>query len=70
VGFEPTIPVLEQTKKVHALDSVGTVIGSNRGLFEGINRHCLGETEKKKETLVVLRYEYLEVVILTCTTPL
>jgi hypothetical protein len=49
---------------------MATVIGGNRGLFEGVNGHRLGETEKNKETLVVLRYEYLEIVILTCATPL
>jgi hypothetical protein len=27
VGFEPTIPVLERAKKVHALDRAATVIG-------------------------------------------
>jgi hypothetical protein len=27
VGFEPTIPVFEQAKTVHALHSAGTVIG-------------------------------------------
>jgi hypothetical protein len=27
VGFEPTIPVLEQAKTVHALDRAATVIG-------------------------------------------
>jgi hypothetical protein len=26
-GFEPTIPVFEQAKTVHALDGVATVIG-------------------------------------------
>jgi hypothetical protein len=28
VGFEPTIPVFEQAKTVHALDIAATVIGS------------------------------------------
>jgi hypothetical protein len=28
VGFEPTIPVFERTKTVHALDRAATVIGS------------------------------------------
>jgi hypothetical protein len=28
VGFEPTIPVFEQAKTVHALDCTATVIGS------------------------------------------
>jgi hypothetical protein len=27
VGFEPTVPVLERAKTVHALDRVPTVIG-------------------------------------------
>jgi hypothetical protein len=27
VGFEPTIPVFEQAKTVHALDYAATVIG-------------------------------------------
>jgi hypothetical protein len=27
VGFEPTIPVFERAKTVHALDSTATVIG-------------------------------------------
>jgi hypothetical protein len=27
VGFEPTIPVFEREKKVHALDRAATVIG-------------------------------------------
>jgi hypothetical protein len=30
VGFEPTIPVFEQTKTVHALDSAAIVIGMKR----------------------------------------
>jgi hypothetical protein len=30
VEFEPTIPVFERTKKVHALDSGATVIGAYR----------------------------------------
>jgi hypothetical protein len=29
VGFEPTTPVFERAKTVHALDSAATVIGSN-----------------------------------------
>jgi hypothetical protein len=29
VGFEPTIPVLERAKTVHALDGVAIVIGSS-----------------------------------------
>jgi hypothetical protein len=28
VGFEPTIPVFERVKTVHALDGAGTVIGN------------------------------------------
>jgi hypothetical protein len=28
VGFEPTIPVFERAKTVHALDRAATVIGS------------------------------------------
>jgi hypothetical protein len=28
VGFEPTIPVFERAKSVHALDGAATVIGS------------------------------------------
>jgi hypothetical protein len=28
VGFEPTTPVLERAKTVHALDRAATVIGS------------------------------------------
>jgi hypothetical protein len=30
VGFEPTIPVLERVKTVHALDRAASVIGSSR----------------------------------------
>jgi hypothetical protein len=30
VGFEPTIPVFERAKTVHALDRATTVIGHNR----------------------------------------
>jgi hypothetical protein len=30
VGFEPTIPVFELAKTVHALDSPATMIGRNR----------------------------------------
>jgi hypothetical protein len=29
VGFEPTIPVFERAKTIHALDGVTAVIGSN-----------------------------------------
>jgi hypothetical protein len=29
VGFEPTIPVFERAKTVHALDSAATVIGND-----------------------------------------
>jgi hypothetical protein len=29
VGFEPTIPVFEREKKVHALDRAATVVGTN-----------------------------------------
>jgi hypothetical protein len=29
LGFEPTIPVLERAKTVHALDRAATVIGSS-----------------------------------------
>jgi hypothetical protein len=29
VGFEPTIPVFEWAKMVHALDSAATVIGTS-----------------------------------------
>jgi hypothetical protein len=29
VGFEPTIPVFEQAKTVHALDRAATVIGTH-----------------------------------------
>jgi hypothetical protein len=32
VGFEPTIPVCEQAKRIHALDRAATVIGHN---FQG-----------------------------------
>jgi hypothetical protein len=31
VGFEPTIPVFERTKTVHALDRAASVIGMNMG---------------------------------------
>jgi hypothetical protein len=34
VGFEPTIPVFERTKTVHAVDRGATVIGSWRSLAE------------------------------------
>jgi hypothetical protein len=30
LGFEPTIPVFERAKTVHALDHSATLIGSNR----------------------------------------
>jgi hypothetical protein len=30
VGFEPTIPVFERAKTVHALDRAATVIGKER----------------------------------------
>jgi hypothetical protein len=33
VGFEPTIPVIEQAKTVHALDLAGTVIGPMDFMF-------------------------------------
>jgi hypothetical protein len=31
VGFEPTIPVFERVKTVHALDRAATVIGEEWG---------------------------------------
>jgi hypothetical protein len=33
VGFEPTIPVLERAKTVHALDRAATLIGKNISLL-------------------------------------
>jgi hypothetical protein len=33
LGFEPTIPVFERTKTVHALDRAATVIGEEFGLL-------------------------------------
>jgi hypothetical protein len=36
VGFEPTIPVFEQTKTVHALDRTATTIG--RPPHETVNK--------------------------------
>jgi hypothetical protein len=33
VGFEPTIPVFERAKTVHALHRAATVIGSARGII-------------------------------------
>jgi hypothetical protein len=36
VGFEPTIPVFERAKTVHALDSAATVIGIH-GLYSSLN---------------------------------
>jgi hypothetical protein len=44
VGFEPTIPVFERAKTVHALDGAATVIGlswkleAKNSLLESIRR--------------------------------
>jgi hypothetical protein len=34
VGFEPTIPVLEQAKTVHTLNRVATVIGDKSHAYK------------------------------------
>jgi hypothetical protein len=34
LGFEPTIPVFERAKKVHALDRAATVIGTQVGYMK------------------------------------
>jgi hypothetical protein len=34
LGFEPTIPVLERAKTVHALDRASTVIGYNLSSYQ------------------------------------
>jgi hypothetical protein len=41
VGFEPTIPVFERAKTVHALDLVATVIGTE--LTTGIDLSSIVE---------------------------
>jgi hypothetical protein len=38
VGFEPTIPVFERAKTVHALDRAVTVVGS---MFSYVRKLCL-----------------------------
>jgi hypothetical protein len=43
VGFEPTIPVFEGPKTIHALDRAATVIGNLR--------HCLCEFHKHNTRL-------------------
>jgi hypothetical protein len=42
VGFEPTIPVFEQAKTVHALDRATTVIGSMLNYMAMGNDHPQG----------------------------
>jgi hypothetical protein len=37
VGFEPTIPVFERAKTVHALDRASTVIGKGGATSKKIN---------------------------------
>jgi hypothetical protein len=39
LGFEPTIPMFEQTKTVHALDRAATVIGTIRN-YEPMSEPC------------------------------
>jgi hypothetical protein len=34
VGFEPTIPIFEQAKIVHALDRAATVIRTDKALWQ------------------------------------
>jgi hypothetical protein len=34
VGFEPTIPVFERAKTVHALDRAATVIGFQTDVYQ------------------------------------
>jgi hypothetical protein len=42
VGFEPTIPVFERPKTVHALDGAATVIGMKlESLNENLTQHVL-----------------------------
>jgi hypothetical protein len=44
VGFEPTTPVFERVKTVHALDSAATVMGINIHEYDKVE----DTTEKKK----------------------
>jgi hypothetical protein len=37
MGFEPTIPVFDRVKTVHALDSAATVIGKHFGPYQDSN---------------------------------
>jgi hypothetical protein len=45
VGFEPTIPVFERAKTVHALDRAATVIGSCRYTKFKYEIRVLGKSE-------------------------
>jgi hypothetical protein len=41
VGFEPTIPVFEQAKKINALDCAAAVIGTDETKMEHLwNYNC------------------------------
>jgi hypothetical protein len=42
VGFEPTIPVFERAKTVHALDCAATVIGMSPSNIVKVNRRMMG----------------------------
>jgi hypothetical protein len=48
MGFEPTIPVFERAKTVHALDRAATVIGISTVSFVSIF-FKKGENESTKE---------------------
>jgi hypothetical protein len=39
VGFEPTIPVFERAKTVHALDCAATVIGYKKAAWDKCNTY-------------------------------
>jgi hypothetical protein len=51
VGFEPTAPVFERVKTVHALERAATVIGDEITLkATNVNFHRCGNLKSQKET--------------------
>jgi hypothetical protein len=60
VGFEPTIPVIQQAKTVHVLDRAATIIAmkQSRINLKALFRTLLGENEenlKKKKKIVSIK---------------
>jgi hypothetical protein len=59
MGFEPTIPVFERAKTVHALDSAASVICSfNSVLYASVNNCVKGRTFKPSFPLLTQSRAY------------